>query len=313
MMRVSTARATIERQIWSRFRTRSYWIGAALPVGLISLLIYQAGRATSNPPMTMFLAVVSALWVGGSGCVREIVDERRLIQRDPHVSLFAYAIAKMLHAALMAAAQSLILSAFVALGGVVHLPLFSIWVILFLTTMSGCLMALVLSALCDEAATALAWFPLMLVPQVVFAGFLFPYGELRPFAVDPATGQVVEMPPPLRRSPLGEGPLRLVGAVTISRWALEGYAAQVYGRNLSDEEARNEAVKVNVFLPLTLSDEPISERLIDYLSALSRGRAEPAPDLDTHAGRYLFVLLLFVGTGAAMLVAILPLRDPRRP
>jgi hypothetical protein len=311
-MRAATARATIERQIWSRFRTVSYWIGAAAPVALISVLIYQAGRATSNPPMTMFLAALSALWVGGSGCVREVVDERRLIQRDPHVSLFAYAAAKMLHAALMAVGQSLIISGFVVLSGVVHLPLLTVWAILFLTTMSGCLMALILSALCDEAATALAWFPLMLVPQVVFGGFLFPYGQTRPFAIDRATGQFVEMPAPLVRTPVREGPLRLVGALTVSRWALEGYAAKVYERDLSDDDALNEAVRVNVILPLTLADVSVSDRLIDYFSARARDRNEPPPELETHSGRYFFVLLLFVLVEGALLVVILPIRDPRR-
>ena len=136
-MRVATASATIERQIWSRFRAPSYWIGALVPVALISLLLYQAGRATGNPGMTMFLAVLSALWIGGSGCVREIVDERRLIQRDPHVSLFAYASAKILHAALMAAGQSLIITMFVRFSGVVFLPLFTLWAILFLSDALG--------------------------------------------------------------------------------------------------------------------------------------------------------------------------------
>jgi hypothetical protein len=312
-VRAATARATIERQIWSRFRSTSYWIGAVAPVFLISLLLFQAGRATSNPAMTMFLAVLSALWIGGSGCVREIVDERRLIQRDPHVSLIAYALAKMLHASLMAAGQSVIISVFVLVSGVVFLPLYTLWTILFLTTLAGCLMALVLSALCDEAATALAWFPLMLVPQVVFGGFLFPYGETRPFAVDRSTGQVIEMPAPLVRNPVRQGVLRVAGALAVSRWALEGYAAQVYGQDLSDPDALREAVQVNFFVPITLTDVPVGDRLIEHFAALGRGRSEPPPSLDARGGRYVLVLMLIVILEAALLVVILPVRDPRRP
>ena len=75
----------------------------------------------------------------------------------------------------MAAFQSAVLTVAVALSGCVSLPPPYVWIILFLTTVSGAFMALMLSALCDEAATALAWFPLLLVPQVVFGGFLFPY------------------------------------------------------------------------------------------------------------------------------------------
>ena len=311
-MRVATASATIERQIWSRFRAPSYWVGVVAPVFLISLLLFQAGRATRNPAMTMFLAVLSALWIGGSGCVREIVDERRLIQRDPHVSLFAYAIAKILHAALMSAGQSFVLAMFVRFSNVVFLPLYILWPILFLTTLAGCLMALVLSALCDEAATALAWFPLMLVPQVVFGGFLFPFGATHPFTVNVKTAHVIEMPPELVRTPVNSGALRVAGALAVSRWAFEGYAAQVYGQDLSDQDALLEAVKVNALVPVTLTDAPIGDRLYEHFKAIERGVQEPPPSLDANGGRYLGVLVLFVVIEGALLVVILPIRDPRR-
>ena len=185
------------------------------------------------------------------------------------------------------------------------------WAILFLTTLSGCLMALVLSALCDEAATALAWFPLMLVPQVVFGGFLFPYGETRPFTVNRDTGQVIEMPAALVRSPVRSGVLRLAGALSVSRWALEGYAAQVYGQDLSDPDALREAVQVNFFVPLTLGDVAVGDRLVEHFTALGRGRRGPPPSLDARAGA-IFLLVLFVAIEGALLVVILPLRDPRR-
>jgi hypothetical protein len=311
-MKFGTATATVERQIFSRFRTPSYWVGAVAPVVLISLLLFQAGRATGNPAMTMFLAVLSALWIGGSGCVREIVDERRLIQRDPHVSLFAYAIAKILHAGLMAAGQSFVLAMFVRFSGVVFLPLYVLWPILFLTTLAGCLMALLLSALCDEASTALAWFPLVLVPQVVFGGFLFPFGATHPFALDSKTAQVIEMPPQLTRRPVTSGALRVAGAFAVSRWAFEGYAAQVYEQDLSDQDAMLEAVKVNALVPITLGDQSIADRLYEHFVNLSRGVSEPPPTLDAHGSGYLVVLALFVVIEAVLLVVILPIRDPRR-
>jgi hypothetical protein len=311
-VRVETLSATVERQIWSRFRAPSYWVGAVLPVALIGALLYQTGKATGNPAMTMFLAILSALWIGGSACVREVVDERKLVQREPHLSLLAYALAKMLHAALLAAGQSLILTLAVLFSGVVRLPLFSLWLILFLTTLSGSFMALILSALCDEAATALAWFPLVLVPQVVFGGFLFPYAETRPFAIEAATGQVIEMPPRLVRTPVTQGALRTAGALSVSRWALEGYASRVLEQDLSDVDALNEAVRVTGLVPLTLGDVPVSERLIGYFAARSRGEPAEPPAFDAGSGRYLGLLALFAVVQAGLLVLILPVRDPRR-
>jgi len=303
-MKASSAQATIERQLWSRFRSPSYWIGAVVPLALIGLLLHQAGSATSDPPTTMFLAVISALWVGGSGCVREIVDERRLVQRDPHLSLLAYALAKILHAGLMAAGQSLILTMAVLLTGIVHIAAPMLWILLFLTTLAGALMALVLSALCDEAATALAWFPLLLVPQVVFGGFLFPYGHTTPFSPG---RPVTVMPDALVRAPVRNLLIQTAGVFTVSRWALEGYAAQVYARDLGDADAFEEAAKVNVFLPATLAREDVSRRLLDYATGYAA-----VPSLHTWAPLYLVILVFFAGAEAGALVLIMPLRDPRR-
>jgi len=303
-MKASSAQATIERQLWSRFRSPSYWIGAVVPLVLIGLLLHQAGSATSDPPTTMFLAVISALWVGGSGCVREVVDERRLVQRDPHLSLLAYALAKILHAGLMAAGQSLILTMAVLLTGIVHIAAPMLWILLFLTTLAGALMALVLSALCDEAATALAWFPLLLVPQVVFGGFLFPYGHTIPFSPG---RPVTVMPDALVREPVRNLLIQTAGVFTVSRWALEGYAAQVYARDLGNADAFEEAAKVNVFLPATLAREDVSRRLLDYATGYSA-----VPSLHTWAPLYLVILVFFAGAEAGALVLIMPLRDPRR-
>ena len=303
-MKASSAQATIERQLWSRFRSPSYWIGAVVPLVLIGLLLHQAGSATSDPPTTMFLAVISALWVGGSGCVREIVDERRLVQRDPHLSLLAYALAKILHAGLMAAGQSLILTMAVLLTGIVHIAAPMLWILLFLTTLAGALMALVLSALCDEAATALAWFPLLLVPQVVFGGFLFPYGHTIPFSPG---RPVTVMPDALVREPVRNLLIQTAGVFTVSRWALEGYAAQVYARDLGNADAFEEAAKVNVFLPATLAREDVSRRLLDYATGYAA-----VPSLHTWAPLYLAILVFFAGAEAGALVLIMPLRDPRR-
>ena len=311
-MRANSYLATIDRQLRSRFRSPAYWVGAIVPVLLISVLLWQTARATDSPATAMFLAILSALWIGGSSCIREIVDERKLVQREPHLSLLAYAAAKIIYAALLAAGQSAIVAAFLLLTGVVGLPAPLLWGLLLLTTLAGSMLALILSALCDEAATALAWFPLLLVPQVVFGGFLFPYGETRPFSLDTATSEVTVMPAPLIRAEVRDGLLRLAGAVCVSRWALETYAAAVFEQDLADEDPLEEAVKVAFFMPLTLVDLPVSQRLLDYLAERAQGRADAPPELPARSARYFGVLILFVVVQAALVVAILPVRDPRR-
>jgi len=299
--------AAIDRQLRSRSRSMSFWVGASVPVIVIGALLWETARATQSPATAMFLAILSALWVGGSSCIREVVDERKLVMREPHLSLLAYGIAKMVHASLLAAAQSLIIAIFLIASGVVGLPLSPLWLILFLTTLAGSLLALILSSLCDEAATALAWFPLLLVPQIVFGGFLFPYGETRPFSLDREAGIAV-MPPPLIRAAIHEPSLRLAGALCVSRWALEAYAAQVFEQDLSDEDNLQEAIQVAFFIPLTLVERPISDRLLEHVSA--PGTAPPA--LAAASSTYIRLLAMFTAGEAAILILVLPLRDPRR-
>jgi hypothetical protein len=312
-MRPGSLRATVERQVRSRFRSRAYWIGAAAPTLLISVLLYQTARATNSAATTMFLAIVSALWIGGSACVREIVDERKLVQREPHLSLLAYGISKIVHAALLAAGQSAIVAAFLVATDVVGLGVIPLWTIVFLTALSGSMLALLLSALCDEAATALAWFPLLLVPQVVFGGFLFPYGPTRPFALDRSSGEIVVMPDALVRQPVTQGLLRAAGALSVSRWSLETYAATVYQRDLGDEANLGKAIQVAFFVPLTFVDEPVSDTLLQFVAGRTNPAAASDPAvIDANAGIYYLLLVVFATAKAGLLIMVLPLRDPRR-
>src|SRR5262249_29254979 len=153
-------------------------------------------------------------------------------RREPHLSLLAFGVAKILHAIVLAALQSVILSGFLMASGVIRIPGGLLWALVMLTALSGAMLALLLSALADTPPTALAWFPLLLVPQVVFGGFLFYYAPARPFTVSKSTGQLVVMPTELDRQPVKSDLLRAAGALCVSRWALETYAAEVLEQDL---------------------------------------------------------------------------------
>jgi hypothetical protein len=111
----------------------------------------------------------------------------------------------------------------------------------------------------------------------------------------------------LVRKPVDTVLIQTAGVFTVSRWALEGYAAQVYARDLSDDRAFEEAAKVNTFLPATLSGEDVSDRLLGYARGFTG-----APNLHPWAPLYLMILVFFAGLQAGALVLIMPLRDPRR-
>jgi hypothetical protein len=304
--------AALDRQWRSRFRSVGYVVATIVPALLISFLLFQTAAATKSPATVVFLSILSALWIGGSSCVREIVDERRLVQREPHLSLFAYGLAKILHAIVLGAGQSVILTLFLHYTDVVFLPFLPLWAMLFLTTVSGALLAMLLSTLCDEAATALAWFPLLLVPQVVFGGFLFPYGDTAPFAADPSAHTVTVMPRPLIRPKVDSPLLTSAGAVIVSRWALETYAAEVFSQDLSDADHLGEAIQVSFFMPLTLTERQISGPLLDYVMAGGTSGPASPPSFDARVGRYRVLLAAFPVAEGLLLLGLLPLRDPRR-
>jgi hypothetical protein len=308
-MKRSAVRATLERQIMSRFRTKSFWIGVTLPVLVIGVLLFETAEATKSPTSTMFLAILSALWIGGSSCVREIVDERGLVQRDPHLSLLAYGLAKILYAALLAAGQSFILAVFLSSGDIIRIPPSSLWMIMFLTTISGATLAMLLSALCDEPATALAWFPLLLVPQVVFGGFLFQYDTTTPFSM--GSSGVVTMPQELRRTAVESTALKAAGAICVSRWALETFAAVTLEQDLNNSRQFESAMQVAGFVPLTLAEERASETLLRYITAGPSNRQAP-PKIAAHAARYFLMMIIFAAGQAGLLILILPFRDPRK-
>jgi hypothetical protein len=267
------------------------WIRAVAPVVVIGILLGAVGATTGNPAMTMFLAIVAGVSVACSGSVVERANVRRAV--------------------LQAAVQGALLTVAVVQSGCVALPVPYVWIILFLATVSGALMGLILSALCGGAATAAGWLPLLLVPQVVFGGFLFPYYPTQPFAIDPAKGQVEVMPHALAPPAATSGPLQLAGAFVVSRWALEGYAALVYERDLADPAALAEAVKVNASVPVLFGDD-VAHPLWLHVRAQTRGEPTTPPALRGGSRYYFAVLLGFPLAEAAALWAVLSARGSRR-
>ncbi len=49
-MRIESLGATLGRQMWSRIRSRSYWVGATAPVLLIGLLLSRPAMPPGVQP-----------------------------------------------------------------------------------------------------------------------------------------------------------------------------------------------------------------------------------------------------------------------
>jgi ABC-type multidrug transport system ATPase subunit/pSer/pThr/pTyr-binding forkhead associated (FHA) protein/ABC-type multidrug transport system permease subunit len=189
-------------------------------IGLLLALVAEAG-AIVGPDATLsegrkvlFLLATVAVWFGVINAAREVAREAAIYRRErlANLRIVPYLLSKVAVLALLVAVQSLALLALVSLK--VQLPaaglLLPLWpelfVTTFLTALAGLGLGLALSALAATPERAASLVPLALIPQILFAGVIFPLG-------DGITAQ------------------RVLSWLTVSRWAMDAYGASA---NLGD-------------------------------------------------------------------------------
>jgi len=130
----------------------------------------------------LFCMVFAAFMFGSINSVREIVKEAPIYRRERAVNLgvFPYVLSKMTVLGVLCLFQSAILLLFV--NAVVpfqhHIffpPLLEMYVTLALVCLIGMMWGLMISALAPSADRAMSFIPLVLIPQVVFSGAIFPF------------------------------------------------------------------------------------------------------------------------------------------
>jgi ABC-type multidrug transport system ATPase subunit len=131
-------------------------------------------------PFALFLLVVAAVWFGCSNAAREIVSEQAIYRRERMVnlSILAYAGSKFAVLGFLCFLQCLMLllityfvldfwgNPFVHLG------------VLWLCSLAGLGMGLMLSALVRTTEAAIALVPILLIPQVILGGAIMPIDKM---------------------------------------------------------------------------------------------------------------------------------------
>lgn len=188
-----------------RFNTRQWWtltrryldIKLKDRVGTLILLVQapivamllnsvfagQADGVTGRmqfAPFALFLLVIAAVWFGCSNAAREIVREQAIYRRERMVnlSILAYASSKFAVLGFLCFLQCLMLvsmSYFVLdfMGN----PLWHLG-ILWLCSLAGVGMGLMLSALVRSGEAAVALVPILLIPQVILGGAIMPVDRM---------------------------------------------------------------------------------------------------------------------------------------
>lgn len=131
-------------------------------------------------PYALFLLVVSAIWFGCSNAAREIVAEQPIYRRERMVnlSISAYVLSKFAVLGGFCLLQCIVLLA----GTYLVLdfwgnPLYHL-AVLWLSSLVGVGMGLLLSALVRTTEAAMATVPLLLIPQIILGGAIMPVDRM---------------------------------------------------------------------------------------------------------------------------------------
>ncbi len=170
-------------------RTLALLLGQAPVIGvLIAIVFHSAALSTaSNSPTNavelMFMLMTASIWLGVASSCREVVKERGLVERefDVGVRLDAYVLSKALVLFALTLVEVLLLTTVVVVLQPLGVPfsnVVQVFVLAILTAWASVGMGLAVSCAArsvDQAASAV---PLLLMPQLLFAGALIPLAQM---------------------------------------------------------------------------------------------------------------------------------------
>lgn len=144
--------------------------------------------AGSDAQKILFIMAFAALMFGCINSVREIVKEGPIYQRERTVNLgiIPYMFSKIAVLGILSLLQSAVLVIIMNIAAHFHqgsydqgiffknnLVILEIYITLALTSLVGAMLGLVVSALAPNSDRAMSFIPIILIPQVIFSGFLF--------------------------------------------------------------------------------------------------------------------------------------------
>jgi len=147
------------------------------PVIAVMIAMLFSESAYNDMPITLlFVIAISAVWFGTINASREIVSEKAIFERERKVGIkvFPYIMSKFLILSVLCFLQSLML-----VGVIELLPAFSLGfgesffellLLVFLTSLSGLSIGLLVSTFSKSQAQALGLIPLVLLPMIIFGG-----------------------------------------------------------------------------------------------------------------------------------------------
>ncbi|HEY6285534.1 MAG TPA: FHA domain-containing protein, partial [Ktedonobacteraceae bacterium] len=129
----------------------------------------------------LFIMAFSAIFFGCINAAREIVKEAPVYRRERAVNLgiLPYMFSKIVVLGLLCLVQSFILVFLVSIPdpfsfSIFLPPFLEVYITIALTSLAGLMMGLMVSALVPNTDRAMTIVPILLIPQIIFSGTIFP-------------------------------------------------------------------------------------------------------------------------------------------
>ena len=227
--------------------------------------------------------------------------------------MLAYLGAKVIYLAMVAALQSLLFVGVLAvMGGLEnHLP--ECFFLMWLMTIEGGLIGLLISSVFSTAEKALYVFPLTMIPQLLLAGLLIPVVTLKPFYPD--RDALRENPPrvvvrevPSIMVPTGRSQILRYGLSPLmpSRWGLEAITDMyIHDKDGYRDGGYGFALLNSVYSTLHPGDAARIRAHLEKMQAQGIANAGPLPETSNAFFQYVGILggfaVVFLGATALAL------------
>jgi hypothetical protein len=246
--------------------------GLLAPPAAIAALVGLM-KSMPNEPKSLMMIIFASLWFGCSGAVREIVDELAIYRRERrrNLTIPAFLGSKLIYLAATGAAQSLTFVAVLTLMGAQENHFLLASTIMWIMTVQGALIGLLISAVASSPARALQFFPLALIPQLLLAGLFIPVAKPQPFFPkinkEQRRIELQDVPDVMIPRPMGSILRYAISPFMVARWGLESLA-EIYIRDLYEnpEKPYSYALLNTVTVSLHPAEVQEAKAYLDYLN-----------------------------------------------
>jgi ABC-type multidrug transport system ATPase subunit len=212
------------RDTLAKIHNKQYLLINLLEAPLLALILsfiirYHTGgsyifRFNENIPAFLMMAIVVALFMGLTVSAEEIIRDRKILKRESFLNLSwnSYLMSKLAILFTLSAIQAF---CFVLIGNLVlgiDGMILPFWLVLFSVSCFANVLGLNISSAFNSAVTVYILIPLLLIPQMILSGLLFPFDKLN-------------------NTISNRGKVPVVADVMASRWAYEAMATYQYKNN----------------------------------------------------------------------------------